>query len=100
MRLPGSFDLEGPEVLGFFIVEVMFDEAIDAAAARSAAKALAEFVEVFGGAGGDNFDVAVFGVADPAAQFQLAGLALHEPAESDSLDAAADEEVKNHTLPV
>lgn len=97
MRLPGAFDLEGAEVFGFFVVEVVFDETIDAAAARAAAEALAELVEVFGGAGGDNFDVAVFGVADPAAQVEFAGFAVNEPAKADTLHASLNEKMENHS---
>ena len=69
---------------------------VDAAAAGAAAEALAEFIEVFGGASGDNFDVAIFGVADPAPKIEFAGFAVNEPAEAYSLYAALDEEVENH----
>ena len=64
------------EVFGFGVVEVVLDEAVDAAPrgpwrrlARSSARSA-------GGAGGDDFDVAVFGVADPAAEVEFAGLAV------------------------
>jgi hypothetical protein len=50
----------------------------------------AQFGEVFRFTGCDYFHVAVFGVADPAAQGQLAGLAMDEPAEAYALDAASD----------
>ena len=94
--LPGAFDLKGAEVLSFFFVEVVFDEAIDAAAAGSAAEAAAQFVEVFGGAGGYDLDVAIFGVADPAAQGEFAGFAVYEPAEADTLYATLNEKVEDH----
>ena len=85
--------MEGAEILGFLFIEVVFDKAVDPASAGAAAEAPAEFVEVFGGAGGDDFDVAVFGVADPAAEVNLAGFAVNEPAEADTLYAALNEEV-------
>jgi hypothetical protein len=74
---------------------VLYD-LVDAAAARAFFKLGAEFVEIFGRAGGDDFDCAVVGVADPAAKAELGGLAMDEPAKADALNAAADEEVKNH----
>ena len=83
-------------MIGFFVVEVVFDEAVNAAAARAAAEAVAEVGEVFDGAGGDDFDIAVFGVADPAAQVEFAGFAVYEPAKAYALYAALNEEVKNH----
>ena len=45
---------------------------------------------------GYDFDIAVFRVADPAAEVELAGFAMDEPAEANALYAATDEEVKNH----
>ncbi len=80
------------------LVEMVLDEAIDAAAARAAAKAGAQLGQVIGLAGGNHFHVAVFGVAHPAAQVELAGLALHKPAEADALHAALNEEMKNHAI--
>jgi len=72
---------------------VVFDEVVDAATAGAAAQALAEIVEVFGGAGGDNFDVAIFGVSNPAPEIEFAGFAVNEPAEAYALYASFDEEV-------
>ena len=74
----------------------MFDDGVDAAAAGAFVELGAEFGEVFRVAGGDDFDVAGVGVADPAAEAELGGFAVDEPAEADALDAAADEEVKDH----
>ena len=42
------------------------------------------------------FHFAGIGVADPAAQTQLGGLAVHEPAKANALHAPADEEVEHH----
>jgi hypothetical protein len=57
---------------------------------------VAEFVEVFGGAGGDYFDIAVFSVADPAVELEFAGFTVNEPAEAYALYAALNEEMKDH----
>jgi len=88
--------LEGAEVLGFLFVQVVFDEAIDAAAARATAETFTKVGQIFSGAGRDDFDVAVFGVAHPAAEVELAGFAVNIPAESDALYPALNEEVENH----
>ena len=88
--------MERAKVFGFFFVEVVFDQAIDAAAAGATAEGLAKFVQVFSGASRDHFDVAIFGVAYPSAQSQLAGLAVNKPAEADALYPALNEEVENH----
>jgi hypothetical protein len=98
--LPGAFDAEGGEVGGFGLIEVVLDDVVDAGAARATAEVGAQFVQVLRVTGGDYFDIAVFSVADPAAQFQLTSLALDEPAEAYALNAATDKEVKDHTLPV
>jgi hypothetical protein len=75
----------------------MLDEVIDAGAAWAAPQAAAEFVQVLGAAGGNHLDIAIFSVADPAAQLKLAGLTLYKPAKANSLNAATDKEVKDHT---
>ena len=95
--LPGAFDLEGAQVFAFFLVQMMFDDAIYTAAARAAAEALAQVGEIFGGAGGDYFNIAIFCISDPAAQVEFAGFAVDEPAEADSLYAALNEKVENHS---
>jgi hypothetical protein len=74
----------------------MFEEAVDAAASGAAAEALTQFVQVFGGAGGYDLDVTVFGVANPAAEVEFAGFAVNEPAEADTLYATLNEEMKDH----
>jgi hypothetical protein len=95
-HLPCAFDAEGAETLGFFLVEIVLDEAVDAAAARTFAQAGAQFGEVRGRAGSHNFHIAILCVADPAAQVEFAGFAVDEPAEADALNATLDEEVKDH----
>ncbi len=96
--LPRAVDAEGAQGIGFLFLEKVFDDVIDAAAAGAASQAGAEFGEVAVVAGGNYFDVAVFGVADPAAQVEFAGLAVHEPAEADALNSALNEEMKNHAI--
>jgi len=96
MRLPGALDFEVAEAGGFGVVELVFDDVIDAAAAGTFLELGAELVEVIGGAGGDDLDGAVFGVADPAAKAELGCFPMDEPTKADALNAAADEEVKNH----
>jgi hypothetical protein len=71
----------------------VLDEAIDAAAAWAALQTGTKFVEIGGLAGGDNFHVTLFGVAHPATKVEFAGLAVHEPAEANTLHAALNEEV-------
>ncbi len=95
--LPDALNAEAVEGGGFTLFENVFDDAVNAAAARAAAKAGAKLVEVVGVAGGDNFDVAIFGIADPTAQFEFAGFAVNEPAEAYSLNAALNEKVKDHS---
>jgi hypothetical protein len=93
---PRAVNAEGAEGFGFPLIEKMLDDVIDTASAGAAAQAGAEFGEVAVIAGGDNFHVAIFGIADPAAQVEFAGFAMHEPAEADALNSALNEEVKNH----
>jgi len=93
---PSALDFEIFEAGGFGFVELVLDDLVDATAARALSELSAEFVEVFGRAGGDDFDVPGVGVADPAAKAELGGFAVDEPAKADALYAAADEEVKDH----
>ena len=74
----------------------MFDEVIDAAAAWTSAQAGAEFGKVFDAAGGDNFNLAFFSVSHPAAEVELAGLSVDEPAKAHTLYATLNQEMKNH----
>jgi hypothetical protein len=77
-------------------VEVVFEEAVDSGASGALAEAGAEVGEVFGGARGDDFNVAVFGVADPAGESEFAGLAVDKPAEADTLYATLHKKMKDH----
>src|SRR5665213_1347187 len=95
--LPGSFDLESAEGFGFAFGEFVFNDSVDAAAARALVQLRAEVGEVFARAGCEDFDVAGVDVADPAVKAELGGFAVDEPAEADALDSAADEEVEDHS---
>jgi hypothetical protein len=94
--LPGAFDPECAQGCAFALGKGVLDDTVDAAAAWAFAERCAQLVQIFGFAGGYDFDVAVFGIANPAFEFELAGFAVNEPAEADALDASADEEVKDH----
>ena len=74
----------------------MLDDIVDTRTARTAAKATAKLIEIAGVASRDYFHFAILSVTYPPAQFQLAGLALHEPAEANTLHATLNEEVNNH----
>src|SRR6185312_4037976 len=95
--LPGSFNLKGAERCGFALGEFVFDDGVDAAAARAFVQLRAKVGEVFAGAGRDDFNVARVGVTYPAIEAELGCFAMDEPAEADALDAAADEEVEDHS---
>ena len=90
---PCAFNAEGAEAGGFGVFKVALYDAVDAAAARAAVKAGAQFGQVFGGAKCDHFDLAVFGVPDPAAQIELTGFAMHIPAKTDALHTTLDEKM-------
>lgn len=81
---------------GFGVFEGVLDHAIYAAAARTAFEAGAQVREILDIAGRNHFHIAILGVAHPAAQFQLAGFALHEPAKTYALHSALNEKVENH----
>ena len=68
----------------------MLDELVDPGSARAAAKAGAQFGEILDSAGGDYLNITIFGIANPASQVEFAGLAMHEPPESYTLDATAN----------
>jgi hypothetical protein len=89
-RLPGSFDFEGAEAFAFALGKRMLDDFVDATATWATVERVAQVGEGFKIAGGYDFDVAVFGVADPAFELELAGLAMDEPAEAYALDSASD----------
>ncbi len=94
--LPCPVNAEGGQLGGFGFVEVVLDEAIDTTAAGPAAQAGTQLGQILLLAGGYDLDIAVFGVADPAAEAQLTGFAVDEPAETDTLYTALDEKVENH----
>jgi hypothetical protein len=96
VELPGSFDFEFCESDGFAFGEFVFDDSIDAAAARAFVQFCAQSSEVSSIASGNDFDVSTVGVADPTAEIEFCGFAMHEPAKADALNPAANVEVKNH----
>jgi len=77
----------------------MFDQAIDAAAARAAAKAGPQLIEIGRFARGQDFNVTILGVAHPAVQSKFAGLALHKPAEANTLHASLNQKMENQSRP-
>jgi hypothetical protein len=76
--------------------EIVLLDVVDAASARAFPEGLFELFDVFGGAGDDDFDVALVGVADPAAETDLGGLALDEPAEADPLYPSLHQIMADH----
>jgi hypothetical protein len=74
----------------------MFDQAVDPASAWTSAQAGAQLGQFGFVAVGNYFNIAVFGVANPAAQIKFAGFAVHIPAEADALHTTLNEEMKNH----
>jgi hypothetical protein len=74
----------------------VLNQAINAAAARAAAQTGAKLGEVGFTASGYDFDIAIFGVANPAAQFELAGFAVNKPAKAYSLHTALNQKMENH----
>jgi hypothetical protein len=88
-RSPCSFDFEDAQAFGLGFDEGVFDDFVDAAATGAALERGAQFSEGFGVSGGDDFDFAVFGVADPAFELEFAGFAMDEPAEAYALDSSA-----------
>jgi hypothetical protein len=76
----------------------VLDYAVDTAASWAAAEAGAELFEVGLFAVDYYFHIAIFGVAHPAAEVELAGFAVNVPAEAYTLYAALNEEVENHGL--
>jgi hypothetical protein len=96
VELPCSFDLEGVQAFGFAFGEWVLDDFVDAAAAWPAMERGAQFGEAFGGSGDDDFNVAVFGVADPAFQFQFAGFSVDEPAKAYALHPSPHQKMLHH----
>ena len=86
--LPGSFNLKWSELRAFALGQFMFNDGIDAAAARTLVQRNLQLGQNIWFASGDDLNVAVVGVADPAAQAKLRRFPLHKPAEADALHAA------------
>jgi hypothetical protein len=78
---------------------MVLDHAIDTGAPRTATKTGTKLRDVGRVTGGNHLNVAILRVAHPAAQFELGSLALHEPAESDTLNTPLDEKMENHEDP-
>ncbi len=93
--LPRRFDPERLEFAGFTLSQGVFYHAIDTAAARAAANARAQLVEIGDFSSGQNFNMALLGVAHPTVQAQLARLALHKPAKANSLYTSLDKKMEN-----
>jgi len=74
----------------------VFEDAVNACATWALAQAGAEIGEVAGSSRGDDFDVAFFGVEDPAGKAKFAGLAVDKPAKANTLYATLNEKMKNH----
>lgn len=94
--LPGSLNPERAEAFGFGLIQCVFDKPVHTASARTGAQTCAKVVEVVRLARCDDFHVPVFGISNPAAQLQFAGLAMDKPAEANPLHAALNEEMKDH----
>jgi len=75
---------------------MVFDQLVDPAAPGTPMKAGAQGREVVRWSCDDNFNLPFFGVADPAAQVEVTGLAVNEPAETYALYPALNQKVKNH----
>jgi anthranilate synthase/aminodeoxychorismate synthase-like glutamine amidotransferase len=86
------------EAIRFGFSESVLDDIVDARTAWAAAEAGAKLIQISGVARRDDFNFAVFRVAYPSAQCELAGLALHEPAEAYALYATLNEEMNNHGI--
>jgi hypothetical protein len=98
--LPCAFNTEGIKRSCFAFVEHVLQDAIDTAAARAAAKARAQIIQIFGHAGGNYLHITLFCIAYPAAKIQLTGLTVNKPTEANALDTAANEKVKHHKASV
>jgi hypothetical protein len=90
VSLPGAFDAEGGEGAGFGLIEVMFDDVVDAGSARTAAHGGAKLGEIVRSARCHDFDLAILCITDPSMEMEFGGLALDKPAESDALNTAAN----------
>lgn len=95
-QLPRPFDLKRTQGVRFIFLQFVFDNVVDAAAARAFVELGAEFGDRFGRPGGDDFHLSCVGVADRTAKGEFGGLAVHEPTKSDALHSALYEKVNNH----
>jgi hypothetical protein len=86
-------DVEGG---GFAFIERVLKDVVYTAAARATTKTDTQIIEILGVASGNNLDIAVFCITDPAAKVQFAGLSVNKPAKTDTLHAATDKKVKHH----
>jgi hypothetical protein len=82
--------MERAETLGFGPRQFLLDHGVDAAPARAFVESFPQLGQVLRVAGCDDLDMAVFGVAHPAAKIEPGGFAMDKPAKSDALDAAFD----------
>src|SRR5277367_5389930 len=57
---------------------------------------LVQFGQVVLVASGEDLDMAVFGIANPAPKVEFSGFAMDKPAKTNALDAAFDEVIVNH----
>ena len=94
--LPGSFDLEGVQALRFALYQSMLDYLIDAAAARATMERCAQLGKAPGLACSNHFDIAVFGISNPAFQLKLAGFPMYEPSKAHSLYSSPHQKMQHH----
>jgi len=78
------------ETFRFGFRQFLPHDGIDAASARASPQGFVQLVEVRRVARGDDFDMAVFGIAHPAAKVKPGSFAMDKPPKSDALDAAFD----------
>jgi anthranilate synthase/aminodeoxychorismate synthase-like glutamine amidotransferase len=74
----------------------VLDEVINTASARALSQAGAQFCEIGHIARGYDFYIAVFSVADPAAQLQFAGFTVNKPPKAHALHASLYKKMQNH----
>jgi hypothetical protein len=95
-KLPGSLNFEEVKGGGLGCGEFVFDDGVDAAAARAFVEFGAEFSKGPGFAGGEDLDLSGVGVADPSAQAKFGSFAMDEPAKAYALHTPANEKVEHH----
>jgi hypothetical protein len=82
--------LKRAEAFAFRLCQFLLQDGIHAASAGAFLQGLMEIGEVRRVTAGHDFDMAVFGIPNPAAQFKLGRFAMDKPTEADALDAAFD----------